>query len=98
MVNAADILNARILVVDDQKTNIMLLERLLLAVSQPYRIAEQEVSMTTSIGVGLYPAHGMDNETLMKHADLAMYAAKHVGKNNYRIATVSELPATASPI
>lgn len=72
-----------------------LVSKVLLAVSQPYLIEDRLVNMTTSIGVSLYPAHGLDNETLMKHADVAMYAAKQSGKNNYRIATVSELPATA---
>lgn len=63
-----------------------LVSKVLLAVSQPYLIADQPVSVTSSIGVGLYPAHGTDNESLLKQADAAMYAAKSAGKNNYRIA------------
>jgi len=56
------------------------------AVSQPYSIQERSVSITISAGVSIYPAHGEDAETLMKNADLALYEAKHAGKNNYRIA------------
>jgi diguanylate cyclase (GGDEF)-like protein len=65
-----------------------LMSKLLLAVAQPYLIAAQQVNMTTSIGVALYPAHGLDNETLLQQADAAMYAAKQAGKNNYRISSV----------
>jgi diguanylate cyclase (GGDEF)-like protein len=55
------------------------------AVSQTYDIDGHTVRVTTSAGVGLYPAHGEDAETLMKSADLALYEAKHAGKNAFRI-------------
>jgi diguanylate cyclase (GGDEF)-like protein len=55
------------------------------AVSQPYVIEGHTVSITTSAGVGIYPVHGEDADTLMKSADLALYEAKHAGKNAYRI-------------
>lgn len=57
------------------------------AVSQPYGIEGHAVSITTSAGVGIYPVHGEDADTLMKSADLALYEAKRTGKNNYRIAS-----------
>ena len=44
--------------------------------------------MTTSAGIGIYPVHGEDADTLMKSADLALYEAKRSGKNVYRIAEV----------
>jgi len=56
------------------------------AVSQPYSIQGHSVSITVSVGVGIYPTHGEDGETLMKSADLALYGAKRAGKNDYRIA------------
>ena len=55
------------------------------AVSQPYDIEGQTVSMTTSAGIGIYPDNGQDVETLMKSADTALYEAKRAGKNGYRI-------------
>ena len=61
--------------------------KLIAAVSQPYEIEGQAVSVTISAGVALYPVHGEDAETLMKSADLALYEAKRSGKNVYRIAT-----------
>jgi len=57
------------------------------AVSQPYVIEGQSARITTSAGIGLYPVHGKDVETLMKSADLALYEAKGAGKNVYRFAT-----------
>ncbi|QFF98082.1 diguanylate cyclase [Psychrobacillus glaciei] len=39
--------------------------------------------VTPSIGIAIYPEHGQDAETLIKHADKAMYQAKRAGKNNY---------------
>ena len=41
--------------------------------------------MTISAGIGIYPVHGEDADTLMKSADLALYDAKRAGKNVCRI-------------
>ena len=66
------------------------------AVSQPYDIEGNTVSITTSAGVSIYPDHGEDADTLMKSADLALYEAKAAGKNAYRIAERTDLPAEGS--
>jgi diguanylate cyclase (GGDEF)-like protein len=55
------------------------------ALSQPFDIEGNTVSTTTSAGVGIYPIHGEDADTLTKSADLALYEAKRAGKNLYRI-------------
>ena len=69
-------------------------------VALPYDLGGETVSITTSIGVSLYPTHGDDATTLMESADLALYEAKHAGKNAYRIAkaalTAVELPTPGS--
>ncbi len=72
-----------------------LASKIIQAVSQPYRIQDRSVSVTASVGVGIYPHHGEDVETLLKRADLALYEAKHSGKNDYRIAARSDLSAMA---
>lgn len=59
------------------------------AVAQPYDIEGNTVCITVSAGVSLYPEHGEDAETLMKSADLALYAAKDAGRNSYRLAECS---------
>lgn len=62
------------------------LKRLLAAISQPIRLDDgQSVSISTSIGVTCYPADTADADTLLRHADQAMYTAKQAGKNRYHI-------------
>lgn len=48
-----------------------------------------EVQVTASMGVSFFPDDASDAETLLKHADEAMYAAKHLGRNNFQIYEVS---------
>jgi diguanylate cyclase (GGDEF)-like protein len=56
------------------------------AVSQPYGLASQVVSLTTSAGVAVFPDHGEDVDALMRRADAALYEAKRAGKNTFRMA------------
>jgi diguanylate cyclase (GGDEF)-like protein/PAS domain S-box-containing protein len=65
-----------------------LLERLV----QPLVVADEEVSLTASAGISVFPEDGSEALSLLRHADLAMYRAKQEGKNNYRffIAEMSE--------
>src|SRR3984893_15799194 len=55
------------------------------AVSQPYLVEGHVVSITASAGIGIYPVHGEDADTLMRSADLALYETKRAGKNAYRV-------------
>lgn len=72
---------------------VRLVAKVLLAVSHPYYIRECSVNITASIGVGIYPMHGEQAETLIKSADLAMYEVKRNGKNDYRIALTPAIKA-----
>ena len=54
-------------------------ERLLTAFQTPLEVGDRELQISPSVGIALYPAHGMDIETLIKHADTAMYEAKRTG-------------------
>ncbi|MFP4294437.1 MAG: EAL domain-containing protein [Halothiobacillaceae bacterium] len=49
----------------------------------PYVIDETELNISASIGIAFYPTDGDDYDTLLKHADAAMYAAKALGRNTY---------------
>ena len=62
------------------------------AVSQPYDIEGNTISITTSAGISIYPDHGEDADTLIKSADLALYEAKAAGKNAYRISERTDVP------
>jgi diguanylate cyclase (GGDEF)-like protein len=57
--------------------------RILTSLEAPVRLDGPEVFTTASIGISLYPQDGHDPETLLKHADAAMYQAKSSGRNNY---------------
>jgi diguanylate cyclase (GGDEF)-like protein len=50
----------------------------------PFQIADTSVYVTPSIGVSLFPHDGDTAETLLKHADIALYAAKDAGRDNHR--------------
>ncbi|KTD30599.1 EAL and GGDEF domain-containing protein [Legionella israelensis] len=53
--------------------------------SEPIVIEANQLSVTASIGIAIYPDHGKDAKQLMRHADTAMYKAKADGKNNLQI-------------
>tara|TARA_R110001583_G_scaffold8952_2_gene42235 strand:+ start:10256 stop:12772 length:2517 start_codon:yes stop_codon:yes gene_type:complete len=59
------------------------LERLLLAASDPVKVDNVELKVSASIGVTLYPQDNVSADQLMRHADQAMYVAKESGKNRY---------------
>ena len=66
--------------------------KLIDAVAQPYGFGARTVSITTSAGIGIYPVHGEDAETLMKSADLALYEAKRLGKNAFQVSKRTTRP------
>ena len=63
--------------------------RLLETLSAPIEVHGNEVMVTPSIGIALFPEDSRDPEALLKHADVAMYEAKRGGKNLYRFFHVS---------
>jgi diguanylate cyclase (GGDEF)-like protein/PAS domain S-box-containing protein len=55
------------------------------ALAKPFAVANTDLYVTPSIGASLFPADGNTAETLLKHADIAMYAAKDGGRDGYRL-------------
>jgi diguanylate cyclase (GGDEF)-like protein/PAS domain S-box-containing protein len=53
----------------------------------PFDLGECQFYTSASIGIALFPQNGRDSETLLKHADMAMYEAKKSGRNTYRFFT-----------
>lgn len=58
--------------------------RLVDACAQPFHVGGHDLTVTPSLGISVYPADGRDFETLLKHADVAMYQAKQAGRNAYQ--------------
>ena len=58
--------------------------RILEALADPFRLDEQEVFITGSLGISVFPHDGEDADTLLKNADTAMYHAKDAGRNGYQ--------------
>ncbi len=58
--------------------------KLLETVAQPFLLREQSRQVTASIGIATFGADGRDVQTLLRHADVAMYRAKQRGKNQFQ--------------
>jgi len=54
-----------------------------LLTEQPFELNESEIFTSASAGIALFPRDGEDGETLLKHADIAMYEAKRDGRNDF---------------
>lgn len=59
-------------------------ERIARELKPAFSLNGHHLSVTCSIGISIFPAHGEDAETLMKNADAAMYSAKESGRNTFR--------------
>lgn len=59
-------------------------QRTLDSLSQPFLLNGNEIHITVSIGISLYPLDTNDMDSLVMHADIAMYKSKESGKNTYR--------------
>lgn len=76
-----------ICLLDNQFEIIPLLRRVLEKISNPIQIKKRTINITASIGVSFYPDNGTDIETLTKNADIAMYRAKELGRDNFQFYT-----------
>lgn len=66
----------------------MIAERIIEAVRKPLKVNdEQTVNISTSIGISLYPLDTIHKESILKYADIALYAAKKAGRDNYQFYT-----------
>ena len=72
---------------EDERYAAGVAAKIIAAVSQPLLLRGQEFVVTASIGISLYPRDGLDEGTLKKSADTAMYKAKEEGKNGFQFFT-----------
>lgn len=79
-----------LVITDVKKTEAVALisQKILESIMKVIVIKGQEIYITTSIGISLYPYDGQNMQTLMKNADLALYRAKEHGRNNYQFYTL----------
>jgi diguanylate cyclase (GGDEF)-like protein/PAS domain S-box-containing protein len=75
---------------------ISLALRIIGAISEPFDLNGFEANIGTSIGIAMAPEHGCEPEELLKSADLALYAAKAEGRNDYRIYRAEMLETVTS--
>jgi diguanylate cyclase (GGDEF)-like protein/PAS domain S-box-containing protein len=71
--------------IDSEADCVRALERILDKVAEPMLLENEPVSVSASIGVTLFPDDDVDADSLLRHADHAMYTAKQLGKNRYQI-------------
>ena len=62
-------------------------ERFMDAMTAEFAVQGHPVSISCSLGISIFPEHGVDGETLIKNADAAMYCAKDYGRDNFRFFT-----------
>lgn len=75
-----------ILLTDIHTTNDVRIvaDKILQSLARPINLNGQEIVSTVSIGITITPEDSVDANTLMKNADLAMYRAKELGRNNFQ--------------
>jgi diguanylate cyclase (GGDEF)-like protein len=62
-------------------------EKICTLMAKPFRAGKGRAKVTASIGIAIYPDHGLELEALLQNADHALYSVKGSGKNNFRIYT-----------
>ena len=73
----------------DEELSVGLIQGMMDAIARPLQIEGYDFFLSCSIGVAVYPNDGEDPESLLKHADIAMYRAKEMGNNNYQFYTAA---------
>ena len=63
---------------------VVIADKLLDCIAEPMVLDGHEIRVSASIGIAVFPDDGMDSDTLIKNADIAMYHAKDKGKGNYQ--------------
>jgi len=63
---------------------VQVADKIIAAFARPFQVAGRQLSVGVSIGIALFPTDGHDEAMLLRNADVAMYAAKQAGRNNYQ--------------
>lgn len=65
--------------------SIQISEKIALSMEEPFQIEGNLLSIDVSIGIAIFPDHGTDSDTLLQHADVALYAAKKTSNTCYAV-------------
>jgi diguanylate cyclase (GGDEF)-like protein len=90
-----------VLVLNDQNTDDVLFQtvkRIVPSVARPLALADHEIAITCSLGIAIYPQDGADADTLLRHADIAMYRAKTEGRDRFEFFTAEMTTAIAKRV
>jgi diguanylate cyclase (GGDEF)-like protein/PAS domain S-box-containing protein len=71
--------------IEDTQVVKLIAERVQAMLNRPFTIGEEEITVSASIGIAMFPDDGNDAAALLKHADTAMYHAKDQGRNNWQM-------------
>jgi diguanylate cyclase (GGDEF)-like protein/PAS domain S-box-containing protein len=71
--------------IEKQEYAMMVAEKIRHSLCQPLNLTGNIISISSSLGIAIFPEHGISEEELIKHADDAMYAAKQAGRNIVRL-------------
>jgi len=69
---------------DDPSALAKIAQKLQDAIAQPFQIEDHDIFVTSSIGISVYPDDSDDPDELLKHADVAMYRSKELGRNTFQ--------------
>jgi len=71
--------------IDEVQDAVLTAEKVINAMTRPHSVTGNQLHVTFSIGISIYPDDGRDVETMLKNADTAMYQAKKTGRNNFHL-------------
>lgn len=69
--------------ISDEEDIIIIMEKIILVLNQPFTVDGQVFNLTTSAGISVYPFDGTETDSLIKNADMAMYKAKEKGRSQF---------------
>lgn len=81
--------------ISQEKEAEIVVKKILTAMQRPFRIQDKNIYISASIGTAIHPDHGNDPVALFKHAEMAMYSAKDLGGNCWRLYDKTVNPETS---
>lgn len=73
--------------IHESRDAVNVAQKIIERMAEPFDLDGHEIYMTTSIGISVFPDDGTDSTALLRNADVAMYRAKDMGRNNYQFYT-----------